>query len=160
MARRVRKEGRAIGPDSPPEEMHELRKSCKKLRYLMEFFQSLYPAVEVRGCQALKTILDNLGGFQDLAVQAAHLREMAARMRAEGLAEPGTLLAMGTLIGDLLRAGSGLGRASRRLRGLRSGTGSAATRGALRFARPGPRDRPEASRPGSTEPPAGAGPSD
>lgn len=103
MAKRVRKEGRAIGPDSPPAEMHELRKSCKKLRYLMEFFQSLYPDGEVRELvKLMKTILDNLGNFQDLSVQAEHLREMAARMREEGLAETDTLLAMGTLIGDLL----------------------------------------------------------
>ena len=34
MFRRVGKEGRAIAADSPAEDLHELRKSCKKLRYL------------------------------------------------------------------------------------------------------------------------------
>ncbi len=103
MAKRVRREGRAITPESPATEMHELRKSCKKLRYLIEFFQSLYPDEAIRPLiRLLKDVLDNLGGFQDLAVQAAHLRELAGRMRAEGQGDTDTLLAMGALIGQLL----------------------------------------------------------
>jgi CHAD domain-containing protein len=104
MFKRVRREGRAIRDASPAEDLHELRKSCKKLRYLMEFFQSLYPADEVRGLiKQTKLLLDNLGGFQDLAVQADHLRETAERMHAEGAADVATLLAMGALTGDLLQ---------------------------------------------------------
>lgn len=104
MAKRVRREGQAIMPQSPATEMHELRKSCKKLRYLMEFFQSLYPPEEIRPLiRLLKDLLDNLGSFQDLAVQAVHLRDLATRMRAEGLGETDTLLAMGALIGQVLR---------------------------------------------------------
>ncbi len=104
MVRRVRKEGLAIGPGSPAEEMHELRKSCKKLRYLMEFFQSLYPGDDIGGAiKLLKVLLDNLGNFQDLAVQADHLRELAGRMSAEGAAGIPALLAMGALVADLLR---------------------------------------------------------
>jgi CHAD domain-containing protein len=83
--------------------MHELRKSCKKLRYLMEFFQSLYPMEDIRALvRLLKVLLDNLGSFQDIAVQTGHLRELAVRMRAEHKAETDTLLAVGALIGDLL----------------------------------------------------------
>jgi CHAD domain-containing protein len=103
MYRRVRKEGRAIKPDSPPEDLHELRKSCKKLRYLLEFFSSLYAKKQVGALvKTLKVLLDNLGRFQDLAVQAGHLREMAQKMRDEAQAETDTLLAMGSLVGDLL----------------------------------------------------------
>jgi len=102
MYRRVRKEGGAITPSSPPEELHELRKSCKKLRYLLEFFISLYPKKPVGSLvKILKVLLDNLGRFQDLAVQALHLREMAQQMRDEGRAETETLLTMGVLVGDL-----------------------------------------------------------
>lgn len=102
MYRRVRKEGRAIVSDSPAEELHELRKSCKKLRYLLEFFSSLYPKKQVGGLvKLLKVLLDNLGKFQDLAVQADHLREIAQQMRGDGLADTDTLLAMGVLVGDL-----------------------------------------------------------
>jgi CHAD domain-containing protein len=103
LVKRVRREGRAIRPESPSEDLHELRKSCKKLRYLMEFFQSLYPEEEIRGLvRVLKILLDNLGGYQDLAVQAAHLRELAQRMRDEGQGDTDTLLAIGALIGNLL----------------------------------------------------------
>ncbi|MBU0499688.1 MAG: CHAD domain-containing protein [Gammaproteobacteria bacterium] len=100
--RRVMKEGRAIGEESPAEALHELRKSCKKLRYLMEFFQSLYPAARVDGLiKALKILLDNLGDHQDLQVQAEKLVTMASDMRRS---KAGThcLLALGMLIGGLL----------------------------------------------------------
>jgi len=103
MFRRVRDEGRAITDASPAPEMHELRKSCKKLRYLMEFFQSLYAEKEVRGpIKQTKRLLDNLGAYQDLSVQAEHLRETAERMHAEGAADVGSLLAMGALIERML----------------------------------------------------------
>ena len=103
MYRRVRKEGRAITPDSPAEDLHELRKSAKKLRYLVEFFDNLYPKKDSRNLvKQFKVLLDNLGNFQDLAVQADHLREMAVRMREEDHAPTDTLLTMGVLVGDLL----------------------------------------------------------
>jgi CHAD domain-containing protein len=102
LVRRVRREGRRIRADSPPEELHELRKSCKKLRYLMEFFQSLYPGDAVRDLvKQLKVLLDNLGVFQDLSVQGRHLTEVAQRMRDEGGAQTETLLAMGALVSDI-----------------------------------------------------------
>ncbi len=105
MAKRVLDEGRAITDASPPEDLHELRKSCKKLRYLMEFFQSLYAADDIKGLiKQTKVLLDNLGGFQDLAVQAEHLRETAAAMQREGAAPLGTLLAMGALVSQMLTA--------------------------------------------------------
>ena len=103
MAKRARREGLAITPDSPAEDLHELRKTCKKLRYLMEFFQSLYPERELRVVvRLMKRILDNLGDFQDLAVQAMHLRALAERLHHEGRADTDTLLAMGGLITHLL----------------------------------------------------------
>jgi CHAD domain-containing protein len=103
MLERVRSEGRAITETSPPEELHELRKSCKKLRYLMEFFQSLYEPARIREqIKQTKVLLDNLGRFQDTAVQAQHLRETAeAEGCRDGGIPPATLLAMGLLIGQL-----------------------------------------------------------
>ncbi|NCC28582.1 MAG: CHAD domain-containing protein [Gammaproteobacteria bacterium] len=103
MAKRVRREGLAIRPDSPAAELHELRKSCKKLRYLMELFQSLYPRAKIaRLIKLLKALLDHLGLVQDLAVQAEHLLDWAKQMQAEGKADTETLLAMGALVGQLL----------------------------------------------------------
>jgi CHAD domain-containing protein len=103
MYQRVLSEGRAIRDDSPAEHLHELRKSCKKLRYLLEFFESLYPKDCVKQLiKQLKELLDMLGRFQDQAVQAAHLRETAVEMNQEGTGDIDTLLAMGALIGQLL----------------------------------------------------------
>ena len=43
--RRVAAQGGAITPDSAPESLHDLRKRCKELRYLLEFFAPLYDPV-------------------------------------------------------------------------------------------------------------------
>jgi len=100
--KRVRKEGAAIYEDSPAEALHELRKDCKKLRYLIEFFQSLYPKPEIRELiKQLKILLDNLGEFQDLQVQAEALEDFGEQMLKEG-APARTLMAMGILVGQLL----------------------------------------------------------
>jgi CHAD domain-containing protein len=40
--RTIVKRGSAITPASPAEELHRLRKRCKQLRYLMEYFASLH----------------------------------------------------------------------------------------------------------------------
>lgn len=65
----VLQEGNAITDDSPPEALHELRKTCKKLRYLIEFFQSLYPVKRVKELiNALKGLQDNLGDYNDYHV--------------------------------------------------------------------------------------------
>ncbi|MGJ0485655.1 MAG: CHAD domain-containing protein [Methylomicrobium sp.] len=68
--RRVLKEGGAITLHSPAGDLHELRKTCKKLRYLIEFFQSLYPKQQIRKLiKQLKDLQDVLGDFQDFDVQ-------------------------------------------------------------------------------------------
>ncbi len=100
--RRAIREGEAIGAGSPPEDLHELRKTCKKLRYLLEFFQSLYPPQKIDSLiRALKTLQDNLGDFQDLQVQSEALQKFAEQMAAEGEVPTRSLLVMGMLIEDL-----------------------------------------------------------
>jgi len=102
--RRVIKEGSAITFESPAEALHDLRKTCKKLRYLMEFFQSLYPSGDIKELiRTLKTLQDNLGDFQDYEVQVLKLKEFSHQMVAEGTVSPDTLLAMGVLIDGLER---------------------------------------------------------
>jgi CHAD domain-containing protein len=104
MYKRVLREGKAITPDSPPPELHELRKSCKKLRYLMEFFQTLYPRKKIRRLiKELKALQDNLGDFQDLDVQTHTLRRFREQMRQESSIGTGTEAAM-----DILLEGLGL----------------------------------------------------
>ena len=99
--RRVVRDGRALGPDSVDEDFHELRKRCKKLRYLMEFFQGLFPGGEIKTLiKALKGLQENLGEHQDQVVQADFLRQLAGELRADPGQLP-TLLAMGALVADL-----------------------------------------------------------
>jgi CHAD domain-containing protein len=69
-------EGNAITEDTEAEALHELRKTCKKLRYLMEFFQSLYPAKKIKELiKALKELQDNLGDFNDYHVHIGILKD-------------------------------------------------------------------------------------
>ena len=57
------------------EELHELRKTCKKLRYLMEFFQGIYPVTKIGELiQVLKGLQDKLGEFNDLYVHIGILK--------------------------------------------------------------------------------------
>ncbi len=96
---KVLREGLAFDATSPAEALHELRKTCKKLRYLMEFFQSLYPATEVaKFVKLLKGLQDNLGEFQDLYVHAGSLPEFATEMEAAGTGSARAHLAMGMLV--------------------------------------------------------------
>jgi len=100
--RRILRKGAAITTDTPATALHELRKDCKKLRYLMEFFQSLFPAKKITALiRTLKLLQDNLGRFQDYEVQVTSLQQYSRQMAEEGMAGAGTLMAMGMLIDGL-----------------------------------------------------------
>jgi len=100
--RRVIRDGSAIGAASPPESLHELRKRCKELRYLLEIFASLYdPGEHWRVVRDLKELQDCLGEFQDMHVQHSELRAFAAEMSAERV-PPTALLAMGEIAAGLV----------------------------------------------------------
>lgn len=102
--RRAVKRGSAITAESPAESLHDLRKRCKELRYLLEFFASLHdPAIHRGLIKDLKGLQDCLGEFQDNEVQAHAIRTFAAEMMAGGNATPETILAMGELTGRLDR---------------------------------------------------------
>src|SRR4051794_6792 len=65
------RDGAAIGNSTPAEALHDLRKTGKELRYLLESFAGLYPAEVVKPMvRALKALQDALGRFQDRQVQA------------------------------------------------------------------------------------------
>jgi CHAD domain-containing protein len=96
--RRVLEKGGAIVPETPPEALHRLRIEAKKLRYLLEFFRSLYDAEEIgRLVKALKQLQDNLGDFNDFVVQQATLARFAQQMVDDHLEPAETLMAMGRL---------------------------------------------------------------
>jgi CHAD domain-containing protein len=102
--RKALRTGQLITASSPPESLHELRKRCKELRYLVEMFGPLHdPAQHWQAIRELKALQDCLGEFQDAEVQRAKVRAFAALMLAERMVPAETLLAMGEIAAGLAR---------------------------------------------------------
>jgi CHAD domain-containing protein len=100
--RNVVRRGKRVTADSPSEDVHELRKRCKELRYLLEVFKPLFADAQYRPLiKELKALQDTLGDFQDGEVQREAVREFAAAMMEQGAAPPATVLAMGELAAQL-----------------------------------------------------------
>jgi CHAD domain-containing protein len=99
---RMVKMGDAIGPESPPEAYHELRKKGKELRYLLELFAApLYAKKVVKSMiKSLKALQDVLGRHQDRQVQEAMLRSLAPDVAALP-DHTATLMAVGILLAAL-----------------------------------------------------------
>lgn len=84
--------------------LHELRIHCKKLRYLMEFFSSLFPPEKINALiDQLKKLQDNLGGYNDLRVQEEYLLTITDELPVTGLHLKRTLVAIGSLVETLGR---------------------------------------------------------
>lgn len=83
-------------------EYHDLRKTCKKLRYLLEFFQSLYPEDFIQALiNNLKHCQDILGEAQDNRVYLGHLKQYRQEMEQAGV-HVNTLKALDSLF-DMMR---------------------------------------------------------
>ena len=65
VARKVDKRVAAADPDEPTT-LHELRKSAKKLRYAIEYFESLYGGSAERYSKRCSALQKRLGSFNDL----------------------------------------------------------------------------------------------
>jgi CHAD domain-containing protein len=104
--RKLRRQGRAVTEDSPIDDLHRVRKSAKRLRYLLEAFEPLFagrPLTEA--VRELKVVQDNLGALQDGEVQRAALLALAEELGAKGAGRPEvteTLLDIGTRRAHLL----------------------------------------------------------
>jgi CHAD domain-containing protein len=99
--RRMVRDGRRIDDASPDQDLHELRKRGKELRYLLELFGSLFPNDVVKPLvRALKDLQDVLGHFQDRSVQTEMLRANADELAALS-GGPGAVLAAGVVISAL-----------------------------------------------------------
>ncbi|HOX24475.1 MAG TPA: CHAD domain-containing protein [Candidatus Krumholzibacteria bacterium] len=82
---RVMRRGSAITAASPDRDLHRLRIQCKKLRYLLEFFASLFAADVIEDLvQRLKDLQDNLGEFNDLSLQRRRLCGALAALPPDG----------------------------------------------------------------------------
>ncbi len=81
-----------------PETLHELRKDCKKLRYLLEGFQRLYaPEALQRAVRELKTLQSAMGDTWDLHVHHELLQRLVQGDSAESPPDPGALQLLTTL---------------------------------------------------------------
>jgi CHAD domain-containing protein len=84
--KKVIRHGRHISRATTDEELHALRIDCKKLRYLLEFFSSIFPPETITPViRQLKELQENLGDFVDFAVQLRFLHEQLATMAEEKL---------------------------------------------------------------------------
>ncbi|MBN1153783.1 CHAD domain-containing protein [candidate division KSB1 bacterium] len=73
--------GQKIDYNTPNDKLHKLRIQCKKLRYLLEFFSSLFPQENYNVLvKRLKTIQGTLGDFNDYSVQQ---RKLLAALKEE-----------------------------------------------------------------------------
>lgn len=95
---RILKWGTAIDAHSPAERLHDVRLECKKLRYMMEFFRSLFSRSDIESAiKELKKLQENLGDFNDYEVQQASLAQFADELADQPSTPTATLLAMGRL---------------------------------------------------------------
>jgi CHAD domain-containing protein len=82
--------------------LHALRIACKKLRYVLEFFVSLFPGKKTAILvEHLRTLQDNLGRWHDLVVQQEDLRHFAMTFSGPDQQAHNTLRAIDSLINIL-----------------------------------------------------------
>jgi triphosphatase len=80
---KVRKLGDAIDDDSPPEDCHELRIQCKRLRYALEFAEALCPKAIRNYLPRLVALQDLLGLHQDAHVAIEEMRRLSLSSQPE-----------------------------------------------------------------------------
>ena len=98
--RKCQRRAAKITADSESELIHDLRKACKEMRYLMEVFKPLLDRAAYKSVLAdFKELQDLLGEFQDGEVQAEALRQFAQEMVDAGRVDANAILAMGELSG-------------------------------------------------------------
>lgn len=96
--RRTRKWFEALDVDSSPAEVHRARIELKKLRYLIEFFRSLFPKNDVESVLGpLKAAQDALGVLNDVVVHRSMIRRIARSAEFTHLLPSDTVIAMGEL---------------------------------------------------------------
>ncbi len=82
--------------------IHALRIEFKKLRYLMEFFSSLFPHKKLNVLlKQLKNFQNKLGDLNDLSVQQEYLLNISEELPASSHEHKKVLVTIGSLIGAL-----------------------------------------------------------
>jgi len=94
--------GLSIKDNTPNSALHDLRIECKKLRYLLEFFYTLYPPDQLdKIIMQLKRLQDNLGDFNDLLIQQQSLKEVLANFNPKDRKFISVSMSIGGLISVL-----------------------------------------------------------
>jgi CHAD domain-containing protein len=100
--KKIIKSGRRLDETYTDESMHGLRIHCKKLRYLLEFFASLFSQTDIDlFIKQLKKMQDSLGDFNDLRVQQEELRGHLNRINVNTKRTVKDAAALGGLISVL-----------------------------------------------------------
>ena len=100
--RKIISSGLLIDDSTPDEKLHELRIECKKLRYLLEFFTTLFPEDKMAVLiPQLKKLQDNLGDFNDYFVQQESLGDMLSGLNQKDPEYSDITMSVGGLIAIL-----------------------------------------------------------
>jgi CHAD domain-containing protein len=100
--KKIIKSGKQLDDTAPDASLHKLRIQCKKLRYLLEFFASLFPQTEIElFVRQLKKMQDSLGEFNDLNVQQRELDGHLYRISLDNKRKTKEAAALGGLISVL-----------------------------------------------------------
>lgn len=100
--KKVIKDGRTINYHSSNETLHDLRKLCKKLRYMLEFFHYLYDSDTVKHViKVMKRLTDELGIYQDLTVQASLMKTIHTQISAENSLVSATQIELNRLLTNI-----------------------------------------------------------
>jgi len=97
---KVRREGQKLTLRTPAKKFHSFRIQIKKLRYVMEFFNTDNHEQYSELRRDLKAAQDAFGAYQDADVQVKELREFTEVLYSQGVSLD-TLLAIGQLLGSL-----------------------------------------------------------
>ncbi|MGE9295965.1 MAG: CHAD domain-containing protein [Puniceicoccales bacterium] len=101
---RIIKDGRKITDETPDEAVHELRIQFKKLRYLLEFFKSLFDGDEldflIKRSRKMQSVL---GTFNDLCVQQATITQYLSTVNLKRSEAVQLCAALGALVAELER---------------------------------------------------------
>lgn len=102
-------DGSGLTIDSADEKLHELRIDCKKVRYLLEFSETLFDKSKLmEAVKLIKNLQTILGNFQDLSVQQQKLVGFADDMVVELKdIKSAPLISIGRLVSDLQREQKG-----------------------------------------------------
>lgn len=100
--RYIIKRGRQILENTQDEQLHSLRIECKKLRYLLDFFQSLFSGEKIEILiKQVKKLQTNLGDFNDLSVQEEYALATTTQLPIQDSESRKVFVAVGRMIGAI-----------------------------------------------------------